>query len=230
MNARDLQRHTDEIVASICFAWTMLKPELLQTFHALALHAIPATSGIAPPPLVDTPVRLTDTGIVIRPSDMQRYFVSAVIPTILSGLQAIAENTLNNHFGDGPKIGKRLRALRDARTIDVNLASEAHFWRFVRNVVAHGNGTISAHTVEEVRQLRATGEITFTEFVLWGPLLDAGHGGVPVPFIPAAQTPPYASGSTAQRTEIRAGNKIEVGLGDVLACGRTWAKVLSVAT
>ena len=108
--------------------------------------------------------------------------------------------------------------------IDADLASEAHFWRIVRNVVTHGNGTISSRTATEVQRLRAAGEITFTEFALWGPLLDAGHGGVPVPFTPAAQILPYASGSTARRTQIHAGSQIEIGLGDVLACGRTRAE------
>jgi hypothetical protein len=229
MNANDLQRHTDEIVASISFAWAMISPELLQKFHTLVRRATPATSGMPAPPL-DTLVTNIDTGIALRPSDMQRYFVSAVIPTVLSGLQAIAEDTLNQHFGNSRTIARRLKALRTARTIDVDLASEAHFWRIVRNVVTHGNGTISPDIEVQVQDLYAAGQITFTEFALWGPFLDARHGGGPVPLTLAMQAPPYAPGSPAQRTPARAGNHLQMGLGDVLACGRTWAKVLSAAT
>jgi hypothetical protein len=42
--------------------------------------------------------------------------------------------------------------------------------------------------------------------------------------------PPYAPGSPARRTPARAGNHLQVGFGDILACGRTWAKVLSATT
>src|SRR5688572_22419378 len=101
MKATELQQHTEEIVVSIAFAWTMLKPELLQTFHALALQSTPDTAGMTPPP-VDTPIANTDTGISLRPSDMQRHFVTAVIPAVVAGLQSIVEETLNDHFGDAP--------------------------------------------------------------------------------------------------------------------------------
>jgi hypothetical protein len=74
------------------------------------------------------------------------------------------------------------------------------------------------------------GEINFSEFSLWGPLLEAGHGGVPVPITPAARTPPYAPGTAAKRTPIVAGQQIEVGLGDVLAAGSVWAQILAQAT
>ncbi len=50
MKPDELEKHTDEIVASISFAWTLFKPEMLQTFHALALQATPATAGMVSRP------------------------------------------------------------------------------------------------------------------------------------------------------------------------------------
>ena len=66
MKATKLQQYTEEIVVSIAFAWTMIKPELLQTMHALALQSVPATVGMAPP-AVDTPVTNVDMGMSLRP-------------------------------------------------------------------------------------------------------------------------------------------------------------------
>jgi hypothetical protein len=229
MKATELQQYTEEIVVSIAFAWTMIKPELLQTMHALALQSVPATVGMAPP-AVDTPVTNVDMGMSLRPSEMQKYLVTAVIPTVLAGLQSIAEETLNDHFGDAPSLAARLRTLRKNNVIDTRLASEAHFWRLVRNVLMHGGGRITQSTENEAQRLLSQGEIDFSEFSLWGPLLEAGHGGVPVPITPAARTPPYAPGTAAKRTPIVAGQQIGVGLGDVLAAGSVWAEILAQAT
>ncbi len=228
MKATELQQHTEEIVATIDFAWTMIKPELLQTFHSLALQSIPATMGMAPP-LLDTPVTAVDMGISLRPSEMQKHLVTAVVPTVLAGLQSIAEETLNNHFGDTSTIAGRLRNLRKNNVINAGLASEAHFWRVVRNVLIHGSGRITQSIESEAQQLRSKGEIGFSEFSLWGPLLEAGRG-IPVPITPAARTPPYVPGTTAKRTPIIAGRRIEAGLGDVLAAGSMWAQILAKAT
>ena len=49
MKATELQQYTEEIVVAIAFAWTMIKPELLQTMHALTLQSVPNTVGMAPP-------------------------------------------------------------------------------------------------------------------------------------------------------------------------------------
>lgn len=228
MIAEDLERHTNEMVASILFAWTMLKPELLQTFHRLALLSSPATATISPPP-IDTPVTDVDSGISIRPSEMQQYFIESVIPAMLAGLQSMAEEALNDYFGNSLSISSRLRNLHTSKIIDKDLLNEAHFWRLVRNVSAHGNGTVSQATENEASTLLSKGEINFTEFSLWGPLLDAGHGGVPVPLTREAQKPPYTSVGS-KKTPILTGNKIEVGLGDVLACGRAWSRVLRATT
>ena len=67
MQPADLASHTDELVASILFAWTLLKPELLQPFHSLALKSVPAIAGMEVPAL-DTPVADVDvdSGISLR--------------------------------------------------------------------------------------------------------------------------------------------------------------------
>ena len=229
MNASELKRYAEEIVVSIAFAWTMIKPELLQTIHALALQSVPATAGTQPP-AVDTPITDADTGVSLTPSEMQAYFVTALIPTVLVGFQSIAEETLNNHFGDSLPVAARLRVLSKNRVIDGSLSSEAHFWRLIRNVLMHGGGRVTQSTQKEAQRLLLNGEIDFTEFSLWGPYLDAGHGGVPVPITPASRTPPYAPGATAKRIAIVEGQQIKVGLSDVLAAGNVWAQVLARAT
>ncbi|WP_430232302.1 hypothetical protein [Nitrosomonas communis] len=53
----------------------------------------------------------------LRPSEMQQYFVSSVIPTALAGLQSIAEDVLNDHFGYVLGIARRLRSLRSSNII-----------------------------------------------------------------------------------------------------------------
>ena len=193
MKATELQQYTEEIVVSIAFAWTMIKPEILQTMHALALQSVPATVGIATP-AVDTLVTNVDMGMSLRPSEMQKYLVTAVIPTVLAGLQSIAEETLNDHFGDALTLAARLRTLRQNNVIDARRASEAHFWRLVRNVCMHGGGRITQLTENEAQRLLSQGEINFSEFSLWGPLLEAGHGGVPVPIHSSGEDTALRSG------------------------------------
>jgi hypothetical protein len=161
---------------------------------------------------------------------MQGYLVTTVIPTVLAGLQSITEETLSDHFGDSPNMAARLRTLRANNTIDDQLVREAHHWRLVRNVLMHGGGQITQQTVDEAGKLHQGGAINFKEFSLWGPLLDAGYGGVLVPITAAARTPPYAVGTAAKRIQIIAGEHIEVGLGDVLAAGSVWAQILAQVT
>jgi hypothetical protein len=171
MTPEDLEKHTKEIVSSLSFAWISIDPLQLQLLHSLALKAMPETTSLPAPPL-DNPVTDMEMGIQISPSKMQNYFVSAVIPVALIGLQSIAEETMTALLGESPSIKKRLDELHAVGKIDASLLSEAHHWR------------------------------------------------------QAALQAPYHASVGVTKTPIVKGNQVEVGLGDVYACGMTWANVL----
>jgi hypothetical protein len=213
-----------EVVSTLAFAWTQLKPELLQLVHGLALKTSPATAGIAPP--FDPPIHDIVTGAQVRPSEMQEHLLSRVIPVLLLAVQSIAEDALNDHFGTTSKISKRIRDAVRTGHINSFTADRAHHWRLTRNVIAHGDGMISSQTEAEVVGLLAKDEIKFSEFVFWGPTLDAGYGGVSVPITDAAVRDPGNPGSAAIRTPIKAGRAIAIGLGDLLAAGYVWSDVM----
>jgi len=230
MDSLKLQEHVKEVVSTLAFAWTSTKPAYLQTVHQLALDSSPATRNINAP--FDLPVHDLVTGTMIRPSEMQNHILDRVVPSLLPAIQSIAEDLLNEHFGNTPSIKSRIEEAVTSGSLDRPLASKAHYWRITRNVVAHGGGIISARVESEIIDLLAAKKILFNQFQFWGPLLDAGHrvipDAVPVPIIDAAVANPHTPGENCQVIDAKAENKIQIGLGDILAAGEVWADIIHV--
>ena len=108
--------------------------------------------------------------------------------------------------------------------------SRAHYWRIVRNVVAHADGRIDDRTVSEARALLAEGKIDFDRFRFWGPLLDARKGGeVPVPLVEEAVAKPHDPDDRGIEISMSNGEQVSIGLADLLAAADTWAQVLDAA-
>ncbi len=188
----------------------------------------PATRHVQAP--FDAPVHDFVTGTMIRPSEMQSNVLDRVIPSVLPSIQSVAEDVLNDHFGNSSKISSRIEDATTSGVIDRQLASKAHYWRITRNVLAHGGGIISPRVEREVRDLLAANKVLFNQFLFWGPLLDAGHRDIPdavhVPIIDAAVGNPANPGTQCQPIAIVAGNKIQIGLADLLAASEVWATVI----
>jgi len=157
---------------------------------------------------------------------MQAYLLAKVVPSFLPGIQSIAEDELNGQFGGTANIYSRIEGAVANGAIDRSLASRAHYWRITRNIVAHGNGVISPRTVSEVNMLARKGEVLFNLFIFWGPLLNAGHEGMPVPIVERAVAQPNQPDPSSKSVAIVAGNTIAIGLADLLAAGDTWADVV----
>ena len=138
MDSLKLQEHVKEVVSTLAFAWTSTKPAYMQTVHQLALDSSPATRNINAP--FDLPVHDLVTGTMIRPSEMQNHILDRVVPSLLPAIQSIAEDLLNEHFGNTPSIKSRIEEAVTSGSLDRPLASKAHYWRITRNVVAHGGG------------------------------------------------------------------------------------------
>jgi len=217
-----------DVVSTLSFAWTSLKPHYLQTVHQLALNSSPSTRHVQAP--LDAPVHDLVTGTMIRPSEMQNHVLDHVIPSVLTSIQSVAEDVLNDHFGNNSKISSRIEAATASGVIDRQLASKEHYCIITRNVLAHGGGIISSRVEHEVRDLLAANKVLFNQFLFWGPLLDAGHrdipDAVPVPIIDAAVGDPQNPGTQCQPKAIVAGNKIQIGLADLLAASEIWATVI----
>jgi hypothetical protein len=228
MDSLKLKEQVRDVVSTLAFAWTSMKPHYMQTVHQLALDSSPATRHIKAP--LDTPVNDLVTGTMIRPSEMQNHVLDRVIPSLLPSIQSIGEDLLNDHFANVSSIYSRIEDAVAAGSIDRPLASKAHYWRITRNVLAHGGGIISPRTEWEVMDLFAAKTILFDHFLFWGPLLDAGHrdipDAVPVPIIDAAVANPQTPGAQCQPINIRAGNRIQIGLADLLAAGEVWADMV----
>jgi hypothetical protein len=228
MESQKLREQVIDVVSTLAFAWTSLKPHYLQTVHQLALNSSPATRHIQAP--LDAPVHDLVTGTAIKPSEMQNHVLDRVVPSVLPSIQSIAEDVLNDHFGSTASIFSRIEDAAASGVIDRQLASKAHYWRITRNVLAHGGGIISPRVEREVRDLLQANKVLFNQFLFWGPLLDAGHrdipDAVPVPIIDAAVADPQNPGTQCQPIAIVAGNKIQIGLADLLAAGEIWATVI----
>jgi len=125
MDSQSLRLLTKEIVATLSFAWTMTKPELLQTFHQLALNTSDATRHIRVAP--DNPVHDLTTNTQAKPSLMQSYLLEKVVPAILPSIQAISEDLINNHFGDTKSISSRIEDAVSNNKLTRSVASKAHY-------------------------------------------------------------------------------------------------------
>lgn len=224
MDSAQLRERVREVVSTLSFAWTTLKPEFLHTVHRMALVSSPATASFDPP--LDPPVHDLVTNSQIRSSEMQGHLLARVVPSFLPAIQSIAEDELNDHFGGVASIYSRIESAVASGAIDRVLASRAHYWRITRNILAHGNGVISSRVVSEANNLAQKSEILFTSLVFWGPLLDAGQGGVPVPIVERAVAQPDQPEPSSKSVAIVAGNIISIGLADLLAAGDTWADVV----
>ena len=220
------------IVSTIAFSWTSTKPSYLEAIHRLAMQNSLTTAHINAP--FDTPVIDLVTGTEIRPSVMQQHLLDKVIPSVLPSIQAIAEDLLNDHFNDTKGIFSRIEDLVLSNEIDRQLASRAHYWRMARNILAHGGGVVSERIEREAMELRSANKTQFEKFVFWGPLLDAGHRDipdyVPVPIIRAAVEDPQNPRGSCPEVEILNGNKIEIGLADLLAATEVWVEVIHKVT
>ena len=215
------------IASSLAFAWVQCKPELLQAFHQLAIDSVPATRGIQAP--LNTPVHDLVMGTQIRPSEMQAHILGTVVPVTLVAIQSIAEEVLERSCGNQCGASRRIESLAETGRIDGNLANSAHYWRIVRNVIVHAQGVIDRATEHEVAKLRRDGRITFCRFKFWGPLLDAGHGGTPVPIVERAVAAPGSPERDLPDVEIVVGNRLEIGIADLLAAGEVWARLIEAA-
>ena len=228
MDSQQLRGHVKEVVATLHFAWISMKPELLDTYRRLAMDSSPATRGIRTP--LDMPMHDLVTGTMIRPSEMQRHVLDRVAPSFLAAIQSIAEDELNGRFGNHASIYSRIEQSVRVGLIDRQLASNAHYWRIVRNVLAHGGGVISQRTEQEVNDLHADGKILFDKFIFWGALLDAGHNDIPdavlVPLIDSAVANPHDPAEECPEINVLSGNKIQIGLADLLAAGDVWASMI----
>lgn len=223
MTSHQFEVWATEIVSTLSFAWTQTKPEMLHTIHRLALASSPATSHIDAP--FDIPVHDLVTNTQIRPSEMQRHLLSTVVPGFLPSIQAVAEDVLNDSMGGTPSIFTRIENACVLGSIDRSLASRAHHWRIVRNVLAHGGGVISKRTEDEVGDLHARGLIDFTKFNLWGPLIDAGCGGTLVPIHAEAVSNPTSPTNPIVIPALE-GLRMEIGLGDLLAASKIWSRLI----
>jgi hypothetical protein len=134
MESQRLREQVKDVVSTLSFAWTSLKPQYLQTVHQLALNSSPATRHVQAP--FDAPVHDLVTGTMIRPSEMQSNVLDRVIPSVLPSIQSVAEDVLNDHFGNSSKISTRIEDATASGVIDRQLASKAHYWRITRNVNA----------------------------------------------------------------------------------------------
>jgi hypothetical protein len=232
METQKLREQVRDVVSTLAFAWTSLKPHYLQTIHQLALNSSPATRHIQAP--LDTPVHDLVTGTMIKPSEMQNHVLDRVIPSVLPSIQSIAEDVLNDHFGNNSSIYSRIEDATASGVVDRQSANKAHYWRITRNVLAHGGGIISFRVEREVKDLLLANKILFNQFLFWGPLLDAGHRDIPdavhVPIIDAAVANPQNPGTQCQPIAIVAGNKIQIGLADLLAASEVWAAVIHIVT
>src|SRR5687768_532490 len=92
MTAQELRDQTRLIVSTACFAWTMVKPEMLQTIHRMGLQSSPATAHITAP--FDEPVEDMVTNTAIRPSEMQIHLLRDLVPGLLAAVQSVAEDLL----------------------------------------------------------------------------------------------------------------------------------------
>lgn len=221
---RDLVRR---ISSSISFAWVQLKPEMLQTVHQLALDSLPGTRGIRAP--LDNPVYDLVMGTQIRPSEMQAHLLNTVVPVTLVAIQSIGEDILEGSCGNQLRAFWRIESLVSEGRINRDVANAAHYWRIVRNVLAHAQGVIDIATEQEVARLRSEGRILFDRFKFWGPLLDAWQGGVPVPIVDRAALASEQPDPDLPYIEIVAGNRVKIGIGDLLAAGNVWAKLIEAA-
>jgi hypothetical protein len=156
MDGNALRASVKDVVATLMGSWRMLEPSLLQTFHKLALASSPATKDIPVPE--DAPIHDLPLGHVMRPSEMQAHLLTRVIPPMLVAIQALAEDSLNNHYGNERKIKARIEDMVVVGHLTRTLASRAHYWRIVRNVHAHAGGRLDQRTLDEISTLILEGK------------------------------------------------------------------------
>jgi hypothetical protein len=221
MNGQELRDHVLRLVSTVGFAETLIGPEMLQTFHRLALQSNPDLRHLEPP--FDRPVQHRDTGQDIRPTEMQRILRSDVVPFVLAAIQSVGEDCLRAQYS-GRDIKHLIEQAFDAGDVDRDLASRAHYWRVTRNVLIHNGGQINHQLVEEVQRLRESGWILFDRFVFWGPMVDTAEGRQCSLTVEAIQDP--SNPDPGQTTEIEVGNEVRLGLGDLLAASEAWADIV----
>lgn len=227
MNGNEFQVLVRTALATLSFAWLQMKPELLQTYHQMALDTTPALKGMRAP--FDIPVHDLILNTAIRPSQMQTQLLDVVLPVMLVAIQSLAEDALENTAGPIRNAFERIEGLVRSGRIDRDRASTAHQWRIVRNVVAHAGGMLDRRTVDELTRLSAEGLILFRVFKLWGPLLDAGHGGTNVPIVDRAVAAPNQPDSSSPDVAFVVGSRLVVGVADLLAASQTWADLIDAA-
>ena len=99
-------------LSTVPFAWLQMRPELLQTYHQLALDSAPSLSGIRAP--LDAPVHDLILNTETRPSQMQAHLLDTVVPVMLVAIQSLAEDALEDRY----KVGY-LAAIFDLQNIQI---------------------------------------------------------------------------------------------------------------
>ncbi len=224
MTSNQYQEYVKEVASTLSFSWLQTKPELLQTYHRLALASSPKTSHIQVP--FDIPIHDLILDTQIKPSKLQEFILERLVPSAIVTFQSLAEDIINDKYGNFQSISSRINQAKDNGDISSSLANDAHYWRLTRNIIAHGGGEISSSVEQEIYRLHNNGRISFTEFKFWGKLLDAGHGGTLVPIIKEAVDDPLNPNQNPIIVAAIAGNRIELGMADLLAAGMTWTKYI----
>lgn len=215
MNGIQLAEWVKNIVSTLGFSYVLLSPDTLQTMHQAIINSQSETRGIEAP--YDQPITDLVAGVSIRPTEMQENIRSRLFPAFFITVQSVAEEEINGYYGDSKNMSQRIKQMVAEKKVPPDLASEAHHWRVIRNVLVHGSGIIRSETVREINALRSKNEISFKQFEIWGPLVIINATVIHNPRHP---------GSKATAISITAGNNVEVGLGDILASGDVWAEFL----
>lgn len=231
MNGNSLKSEIKNIVSTLNFAWIQTKPSMIHAHHRLALKSSDKTSHISPE--YDIPVQDLVSKTVIRPSVMQGYLEYKAIPSILPYIQALAEDSIQEKRPSDKNISQRIESLVHNKRITRELASKAHYWRIVRNIIAHGSNKITKRTESEVNKLFNNGDILFRNFVFWGPLIyirsDDQIEGSMVPLTDEAVASPQEPNDQCFIIDVTDGETIAIGLADLLAAAEVWAEVIDCA-
>jgi hypothetical protein len=160
---------------------------------------------------------------------MQDELLTTVVPVTLVAIQSIAEDVLKGTPFGKQRVSDSIESLVKSGKIGRDLASEAHHWRLVRNVIAHAQGVIDQKTVKDLADLKRDGLVTFDRFKVWGPLISDGDGCPPVPLVARAFSSPRPPDASLPEIEVTLGAQLTVGACDLLAAGEVWAALMDAA-
>lgn len=231
MNSQQLREHVRDTVSIVGITGGFLRPEAMRALLQAALNqnADPELRTIRVEH--DQPIEFNDSGILYRPSQLRDALIRDVPPLQLVAIQALAEEAVVPQL-TGTGIVPRGRGIKHwiegalaAGTISPALREELHHWRYVRNVIAHGAGVISASTVKEHADDTKNGLVTFTHLRTWGMTNPDDR------LLTAAlfQDPRSVALPTGSDVAIAPGNQLRVGLADLLLAGQVWADLMAAA-